>query len=466
MPYSIYSIQLFAFIDIKLLPKALKGFMILHRFVQKNNYNMEKNNVNITLPQEWPGTHYIGQEEIDSVTRVLKAKSPFRYYGPDPQFEALKLEKELAEFVGVSHCVVVSNGTTALQVALSSLDVGPGDEVIVPGYFWVSTVGAIIRSGAIPVLADVDESFNLDPDDLESKINERTKLAIAVPMGGVIGQISKIAEICRNKGIKLLEDCAQAAGASQFGKMAGSSGDISILSFQINKNMNAGEGGAVLMNNADLYKKAFAIHDTGYDKDENGAFILDDEKKQFWGIGCRMSDLTAAVARQQLKKLPEVTRKMREFKNELKEILSGYSEPVPRYVEDPAGDSGGFLKMIFEDREAAYGFKDALVANGIKVEKGGFYPIHMEDWGLHIYYNIPSLVNKRASMGRYSVWELSENSFAKDYQYGKGTLPKLDSYVERTVLFCVASNLTDVHKEVIRKAFVKTCEQMKVKKLS
>jgi 8-amino-3,8-dideoxy-alpha-D-manno-octulosonate transaminase len=422
--------------------------------------------IKVKLPQEWPGTHYLGQEEIDAVTRVLKAKSPFRYYGPDPQFEARQLEAELAAFIGVSHCVAVSNGTTALQVALSALDVGPGDEVIMPGYFWVSTVGAVVRSGAIPVLADIDKSFYLDPDDLEKKISERTKVVIVVPMGGVIGQISKIADICRTRGIKLLEDCAQAAGASQFGKMAGSFGDISILSFQINKNMNAGEGGAVLMNNPDLYKKAFAIHDTGYDKDESGDFILNDEKKQFWGIGCRMSDITAAVARKQLKKLPEITKAMRVFKNELKEILSEYDGPVLRHVEDPEGDSGGFLKMTFKDRRTAYEFKDALIANGIEVEQGGFYPIHMEQWGLHIYYNNPSLVNKRASMGRYSVWELSENSFARDYSYQKGTLPKLDAYVERTVFFCIASKLTEVQKDVIRNAFVNTCEQLNFLKIS
>ena len=220
------------------------------------------------------------------------------------------------------------------------------------------------------------------------------------------------------------------------------------------------------MNNPDLYKKAFAIHDTGYDKDESGDFILNDEKKQFWGIGCRMSDITAAVAREQLKKLPEITKAMRVFKNELKEILSEYDGPVPRHVEDPEGDSGGFLKMTFKDRRTAYEFKDALIANGIEVEQGGFYPIHMEQWGLHIYYNNPSLVNKRASMGRYSVWELSENSFARDYSYQKGTLPKLDAYVKQTVFFCIASKLTEVQKDVIRNAFVKTCEQLNFKKIS
>ena len=416
------------------------------------------------LPQEWPGIHHIDQQEIDAVTRVLRDQSPFRYYGPRPHFETANFEKEFAEFIGMKYCVMVSNGTTALQVALSALEVGPGDEVLMPGYFWISTVGAVVRLGAIPVLVDVDDSFNLDPEDLQRKITERTKVVIAVPMGGVIGQIQKIAEICREKNIPLLEDCAQAAGASQFGKMAGSTGDMAIFSFQINKNMNSGEGGAVLTNNKRLYERAFAIHDTGFIKDEKGNFVLDNPDLQLWGIGCRMSELSAAMGRVQLKKLPDIVNRMRTFKNELKSILARYEGLTSRKVADPEGDSGGFLKIIFKTRDQAYKFKELLLRNGIEVDQGGFYPIHMEEWGLHIYYHLTNLINKRASMGSRSVWELTENRFAQNYEYKKGLLPNLDSFVERTVLFCIASNLTEEHKNIIRKAFVDTLDQMKFKK--
>ena len=130
----------------------------------------------LKLPQEWPGIHHIDQQEIDAVTGVLKDQSPFRFYGPKPHFETVSFEKEFAEFIRMKYCVMVSNGTTALQVALSALGVGPGDEVVMPGYFWISTVGAVVRLGAIPVLADVDESFNLDPNDLINKISDRTKV--------------------------------------------------------------------------------------------------------------------------------------------------------------------------------------------------------------------------------------------------------------------------------------------------
>jgi 8-amino-3,8-dideoxy-alpha-D-manno-octulosonate transaminase len=414
----------------------------------------------IKLPQEWPGIHYIDQEEIDAVTRVLKNQSPFRFYGPKPTYEARQFENEFADYIGMDFCVAVSNGTTALQVALSALEVGPGDEVIMPGYFWVSTAGAVVRLGAIPVLADVDDSMSLDPEDLEKKISERTKAVIVIHMGGVIGQISKIAEICKSRRIPLLEDCAQAAGTSQFGKMSGSFGDISIFSFQINKNMTCGEGGAILTNDKSLYERSFGIHDTGYIKDAEGNFVLDRPELQLWGIGCRISDLAAAMARVQLRKLPSIVNRMRVFKHELVRIISPYKGIRIRQIADPEGESGGFLKMTFDDRETSYEFKRHLLKSGIHVADKGFYPIHMEEWGLHIYYNLPSLVHKRPSMGSRSVWELTENGFAKDYTYDKGTLPYLDSLIERTVLFCIASNLNEEHKELIRNAFIKTCDQL------
>jgi 8-amino-3,8-dideoxy-alpha-D-manno-octulosonate transaminase len=418
----------------------------------------------VELPQEWPGIHYIGQEEIEAVTKVLKNQSPFRFYGPKPTYEARQFEAEFAEYIGMKYCVAVSNGTTALQVALSALKVGPGDEVIMPGYFWVSTAGAVIRLGAVPVLVDVDESMSLDPEDLERKVTQRTKAVIVVHMGGVIGKMDRIMDICASRNIPLLEDCAQAAGTSQNGKMAGSFGDISIFSFQINKNMTCGEGGAVLTNELSLHERVFGIHDTGYIKDPDGNFVLDRPELQLVGIGCRISDLAAAMARVQLKKLPLIVERMRTFKHELTGIISHYKGLRSREVADPSGESGGFLKITFDDQTLSHTFKDKLIENGIRVAEKGFYPIHMEEWGLHIYYNLPALVHKRPSMGDRSVWELHENSFAKDYTYDKGTLPYLDALIERTVLFCIASNLNDQHKTLIRDAFIKTCDQLLEKK--
>lgn len=414
----------------------------------------------VELPQEWPGALHYGEEEVEAVSRVVRAQSPFRFYGLDFQREAEQFEKEFAEYIGVKYCLGVSHGTAALQVAMAAMGIGPGDEVLLPGYFWVATVGAVTRSGAIPVLVDVDESFNMDPKDLKKKITPRTKAAVIVPMGGVMGQTEKVAQICKENNIYLLEDNAQSAGASQFGKKAGSFGDLAVFSFQINKNITAGEGGAIVTNSEELYKKAFAIHDLGYTKDEDGNLDVGNENYQFWGLGCRMSELTASIIRVQLRKIGLITSSMRYFKYELVDIISKYKGIGHRYVADPSGDSGGFLKMIFDSKEMSYKFRDELVVQGIKVRKGGFYPVHMTDWGLHIYCNIPALVKKKSISGHHSVWELEENSFAKDYSYEKGTLPVLDDFVEKTVLFCNASKMTDEQKEWVKNVFVKTCDRL------
>lgn len=426
-----------------------------------NQIVMEKNELRtVELPQEWPGALHYGEEEVEAVSRVVRAQSPFRFYGLNFQREAEQFEKEFAEYIGVRHCLGVSHGTAALQVAMAALGIGPGDEVLLPGYFWVATIGAVIRSGAIPVLVDVDESFNMNPEDLKKKISPRTKAAVVVPMGGVMGQTEKIAKICKENNIWLLEDNAQSVGASQFGKKAGTFGDLAIFSFQINKNITAGEGGAIVTNSEDLYKKVFAIHDLGYIKDDAGNLDLSNENYQFWGLGCRMSELTASIVRVQLRKLELITSSMRNFKYELVDIISAYKGIRNRYVADPQGDSGGFLKMIFDSKETSFKFRDELLAVGIKVRKGGFYPIHMTDWGLHVYFNIPALVNKKSICGHHSVWELEENAFAKNYSYGKGTLPVLDDYTDRTVLFCIASKMTDEQKEWVKSAFVKACNKL------
>ena len=420
----------------------------------------------IEIPQEWPGAHYFGEEEVAAASRVIRAQSPFRYYGPNFQREVGQLEEEFASYIGTEHCLCVSHGTAALQVAIAAMGVGPGDEVLVPGYFWVSTVSAVIRSGAIPRLVDVDDSFSMDPEDLKRKITPRSKLVIFVPMGGVIGQIEKIASICKERKLLLLEDCAQSNGASKNGKKAGSFGDMSVFSFQINKNITAGEGGAVLTNSEELYQKSFAIHDVGYLKKDDGSWDTDSTEYQYWGIGCRMSEVTGAIMREQLKKLDTIVASMRNFKNELKQLLSGYEGIQTRNVADPNGDGGSFLKMIFRDSATAFQFKQGLIDNGISVKAGGFYPIHMTEWGLHIYSKIPALVHKRSFCGHHSVWEIQENSWAKDYSYAEGTLPVLDDYVQRTVLFCIASRMTDEQKDFIKDAFKATCDQMNFNKLS
>src|ERR1043166_8049527 len=197
------------------------------------------------LPLEFPGAYFYGKEERALVMRVLHARSPFRYYGLDSQHMAQQFETEFSRFIGMPHALGVNSGTAALTVGMMALGIGPGHEVIIPGYFWVSTVGAVVRLGAIPVLADIDDTFCLAPRDVERKITRRTKAVVLVHMSGATGNVAEIVALCRRHRLALLEDVAQAVGASVNGKRLGSLGDVSTFSFQLNKPMTTGEGGAV-----------------------------------------------------------------------------------------------------------------------------------------------------------------------------------------------------------------------------
>jgi len=410
------------------------------------------------LPQEWCGAHYMDEQECDAAARVCRSKTLFRYYGLDLQNEVSQLEKEFAAYLGVGYALAVSSGTSALQVSLGALGIGPGDEVLVPGYFWVATVGAVVRSGAIPVLVDCDDTFDMDPKDAVRKITPRTQAILVVHMGGVIGKISELVTLARQHNLKVVEDCAQASGASQNGIKAGAFGDVGIFSFQMNKHMTSGEGGMVVTNDENLYRRAFAIHDLGYPRNDAGRLVMDDPALQLWGIGCRMSELTGTVARVQLKKLDRITGAMRAAKYAIKDALSDVL--TFREVPDPAGDAGSFLMTVFPTREASLAFTVALRAEGVVADRGGMYPIHMDDWGLHIYYNVASLVNKRGISG-VSPWQLAENQASSGVSYAKGTCPHLDDLVSRTMIFCVASVLaeTDVRDIVVayRKVAASVC---------
>jgi len=151
------------------------------------------------------------EEEVEAALRVLKSRSPFRYYGIDLQGEVEGFESEFASFLGVDHAVAVNSGTGALHTALSALGVGPGQEVIVPAYMWVSVVAAVVNLGAIPVLADIDETFCLDP--LRPEVHyPRTTGIIAVHMSGAPANITELLKVARERGLFLLEDCAQVRG--------------------------------------------------------------------------------------------------------------------------------------------------------------------------------------------------------------------------------------------------------------
>jgi len=406
------------------------------------------------LPLEFPGIHHMGEEEVEAALRPLKSRSPFRYYGIDLRHEVDEFESEFASFLGVKHVLAVTSGTGALQTVLSALGVGPGQEIIVPAYMWVSVVAAVVNQGAIPVLADIDDTFCIDPEKLESQITDRTRGVLVVHMSGAPANIKPIRDITRKRGLFLLEDCAQCNGGAVDGQRVGTFGEMATFSFQMNKNMTAGEGGAVVTNDDRLYRRAFACHDLGYARDEAGRLIFTDPDLQLWGKGYRIDEIRGAMLRVQLKRLLGTIGNMRRSKYRIRQALEKFSQVKLRRIIDPAGDTGCFLITTFADAATAHRVNQALRAEGIVTSPQGVSNVVMTDWGLHLYYNIASLVNKSSVDGRGFPWKLAENAGSK-VCFDKGTCPVADSLFERSILLPIPSCLTPRDEDDIITAFEK-----------
>lgn len=411
------------------------------------------------LPWELPGAAWIGAEEAELVQQVIAAQSPFRYYGPDPQHMVERLEAAFARRLGRRHVVGVNSGTAALGIAMGALGVGPGDEVLVPGYLWVSCLSAVVRAGAIPRPVDIDDTMCMDPADLEAKINDRTRAVLLVHMSGTAGHLDRIVDLCRARGLPLIEDCAQAAGASFQGKPLGSWGDLSIFSFQLNKNMTAGEGGLVTCDDDDLYRRCFALHDLGYAR-RDGRLDTGDESCQLWGVGARMSELTGAMLLAQEAKLDRITGNMRQAKWAIRQRLADIPGLAFRNVRDPEGDSGPFLITLYPSPEIAQRFTEALRAEGIAGPAGSLACIPMTQWGLHWTFNNASLTRRQANSRDGFPWSHPANAFHADIDYSADALPGCQRIHDHGALLTVASTLTEADIDDIVAAFHKVAAHL------
>ncbi len=396
----------------------------------------------VLLPYEWPGSYFIGEEEIENVTKVLLARSPYRYYGHDLQHFADKVEDFYRKRLGRKYATLVNSGTGALSVAMAAADVGPGDEVLMPGYFWVACVSAVVRAGGIPRLVEIDDTFTMDPDDLERKISPRTKAVLLVHMSGACGDVERIVEICRKHSVLLIEDTAQANGASFRGKPLGSFGDMAIYSFQYNKNVTAGEGGLVVCDKDELGNRVFAYHDVGYAR--NAAGRVDPHGPvQSWGQCVHMSELSAALLYAQVQKLDLITGTMRARNQRLYAGLSKIPGAKPRRIIDPAGDSGPFVIMTWPSGEICAKMVELTRAAGVRPGPDGIGNIRMTDWGMHIYYHNISLVEKHGVNSAGRPWSDPLNEWDRDISYAKGALPRMDDLIERSNLITVPPQLSE-----------------------
>ena len=225
-------------------------------------------------------------------------------------------EAKFAKYIGVKYALSTSSCTGALQIALMSLDIGEGDEVIVPDQTWVATANAVRYVGAIPIFADIElDTWNLDSNSLESLITKKTKAVIPVHMYGHPARMSKIIKIARKYNLKIVEDAAPAIGAEWEGQRCGTFGDFAAFSFQGAKLLVTGEGGMLVTNNPSLFEKAKKIWDQG--RNPSKAFWIDSE-----GVKFKMSNVQAAIGLGQIERVDELIAMKRRLFSWYEEFLS------------------------------------------------------------------------------------------------------------------------------------------------
>lgn len=352
------------------------------------------------IPIMHPGAGYVGKEEIDAVTAVLKAKSMYRFYGPNFLNVTGQFESDLRGYFGKKYALAVSSGTAALHTALVSAGVGEGDEVIIPTYAWVSCPDAVVAARGTPVLANVDDSLTLDPVDVENKITSRTKVIMAVHIRGTPCNLDALSKLAKDYGITLVEDVAQAFGGTYHGKKLGTYGKIASLSFQLNKMISAGEGGGVITDDKLLYERSVMFHDVGTPYRSWEDKSLKFEAAPFPGVNYRINEVSSAILKEQLKKVDWIIADIRKNKAKVKKGISDIDQITFRRLNDPAGEAGISLVFFTPKPEQAIQFKKSLRAENIWTTSGS-YPAVVYDpstndghvfmhWG-HVFHGIDRL---------------------------------------------------------------------------
>ena len=317
------------------------------------------------------GAVLIGREEEELVLDVLRRKELFRYYGRNreqPPPMAATLEREFREMVGARFALAVTSGTAALEVALGALGIGPGDEVIVPVWSWVSCFSAVVRVGARPVLAEIDETFCLAPGEITRLATPRTKAAIVVHYQGVAADMDSLLREADAAGVALLEDCAESPGVSYRGRPIGTLGPIGIFSFQYQKTITSGEGGMVITGDPVLYERAVRMHDLGLWRPYY-AQTASAQVPAFCGGQYRMSELSAAVALAQLRKLPGLRAHCRRLQARIVAKIQGLPGTTLRRIPDPEGDLGFEIYLCLPTEETAVAFRQQLDARNVNCSK-------------------------------------------------------------------------------------------------
>jgi dTDP-4-amino-4,6-dideoxygalactose transaminase len=363
--------------------------------------------------QPFPPRQPFGEREVELVTQALRSQNLF---GPTGTFVPA-FERQFAARYGVPHAVACTSGTAALHLALGALNPDPGDEIIVPPITDAGTVLPILFQNCLPVFADLDDSYNLDPTAVEAALTPRTRAIIAVHLFGNPCDLDTLLAIARRHHLALIEDACQAHLTRYQERLCGTVGAIGCFSFQQSKHMTTGDGGMTITSDPDLADRMARFRDKGWTR-QPGA-----RRYPCLGLNYRMTELTAAVGLAQLEKLPQVVQTRHKLGEQLTERLRGAPGIVPAPVTPGGWHTYWQYALRVVEGDAAR-FAEALRAEGVPASAGYI--------GQPIFLCMESLA-EQTTFGR-SAHPLDGCHGARRLAYAPGLCPKAEELLRQTVL--------------------------------
>jgi len=381
------------------------------------------------------GSAVMNRLEEEAVVNVLRKRRLFRFLSEGAEeSEAAKVEAWYCQRLGRKHALAVNSGTASLIVAMFGVDVGPGDEVIIPAHTFIATAAAVIAAGAVPVIAEVDDSLNMDPDDLEAKITPYTRAVVPVHMRGVPARIDEIMAVARKHDLIVVEDVAQSNGGSYKGRPLGAIGDVGCFSFQQYKIITSGEGGLMATDDERIYDRARMQHDCAARFWEGAGsrsydFVIS-------GENYRLPELSAALVLAQCGRLDPLLGTFRRIKSRIVDGVRGIPGITLQHVPDPDGDCAITFTFFAPDAESAKRFAEALNAENIAC--GTIYDNTIPD--RHIYKNWPFMMSGLAPERR-APWK--NPLYKGDVDgYSPDECPQSLDYLGRAILMHIDQTFT------------------------
>ena len=373
---------------------------------------------------DWPErAKRFDKQELKHLKQALQQNTLFYMYGQKTK----QMCRKMARLCGAKHVVPCSSGSAAIHGAIKACDVGPGDEVITSPITDAGTILGIVYEGALPVFADVDpRTYSITAKSIEERITARTRAVVVVHLAGCPADIKPIVRLCKRRDIRLIEDCAQSWCAKVSSRWVGTFGDLGCFSLNDFKHITAGDGGLIVTDNEELYRRAWLSVDKCYDRIDGKRSL------PFAAPNYRISELQSAVAIAQLGKVRKITSARNTLGRRLGEKLSDVPGVLPhRVIPDAYATWWFYLIQIEPERLGADApaFAEAVAAEGIPVSAGYVQPVYLTYEYL-----------RRKSAFNHSQWPFTQAR--KSLRYEKGYCPDAERVMQNVVFFPLREELS------------------------